>query len=125
MNMLQIIIMLHMIESGGRMNPPDGDKGLAVGPLQIHPIMVEEVNRIVGRERFRLEDRRSFVASYSMCATFLRYQRKRWRSKYGYDCTTATLMGSWNSGSVFHDATLSYQQKIHKQLGARHAARSN
>jgi hypothetical protein len=31
-----LIHAIHMVEASGRMNPPDGDQGQAIGPFQIH-----------------------------------------------------------------------------------------
>jgi len=53
------------VESGGDPNAI-GDGGRAVGILQIHPIMVKDVNRILGHERYTLEDRYSPEKSIEM-----------------------------------------------------------
>ncbi len=74
------------VEAGGRnFSPPDGDNGRAVGPLQVHTVMVDEVNRIQGlteRKLFRqtgrfiplirytYDDRRRFTASADMFFIF-------------------------------------------------------
>lgn len=44
--------------------------GRDVGILQISPIMVEDCNRIVGEERWSLEDRYDIAQSYEMAGTF-------------------------------------------------------
>ena len=116
MKLLEIMLAIWSIESGQRMNPPAGDGGRAVGPMQIHPIMVEECNRIVGKEVYTLEDRRDMLKSLSMCSTFLRHQKKRWYKKHGVEVPIVRLMGSWNSGSVFNKCTPAYDRKIKRQL---------
>jgi hypothetical protein len=45
------------IESGGRTNPPDGDAGQAIGPLQIHKEVLLDVNRHYGT-KFTINDLR-------------------------------------------------------------------
>ena len=44
------------VESRGR-DSIVGDRGKAIGCLQIHPIMVREVNRILGKKKYTLDDR--------------------------------------------------------------------
>lgn len=58
-----------LVESGG--DPcAIGDGGRAVGILQIHPIMVEDVNRIVGQQRYSLADRRDVRKSVEMFVVY-------------------------------------------------------
>jgi len=70
-----IIGILCVLESGGN---PDavGDGGKAIGILQIHKTMVEEVNRIEGREKYNLLMRRSPLKSMEMARIYLRHYEK-------------------------------------------------
>lgn len=61
-----IIDVLIQIESGG--DPcAIGDGGKAVGVLQLWPIAVRDVNRILGYDRYTLADRFSPAKSREMC----------------------------------------------------------
>ena len=78
---------LEQIESGA---DPEaiGDDGLAVGILQITPIMVAEVNRILGHQRYTLEDRKCVNCSRAMAAIALRDAR-----------TAQEVARVWNPGA--------------------------
>ena len=52
----ELIEKIWLVESSGRLNPPDGDGGKAGGPLQIHPGVIKDVNQYYGTE-FTLDDR--------------------------------------------------------------------
>lgn len=101
---LKLIITLIMIESGGNPNAI-GDNGRAVGILQIHPIMVEECNRIAGEERWTLDDRWSPTESVRMCSLFLSH-RKSLRP----NSTMIELGCTWNSGGWSQSAE--YKKKL-------------
>lgn len=59
------VLAAALVESGG--DPcAIGDGGKAVGILQIHPIMVADVNRIVGGPLYSLADRRDVLKSVEM-----------------------------------------------------------
>jgi len=58
----ELIQKLWMVESNGRLKPREGDGGLAIGPLQIHPAVVKDVNKFCGA-RFSLEDRKDLAKS--------------------------------------------------------------
>ena len=49
-----------------------GDDGRAIGPLQIWKITVRDCNRIIGKQKYRYDDRKSRQKSIEM---FLIYQR--------------------------------------------------
>ena len=53
----QLIEKIWQKESSGRPNPPDGDKGRAIGPLQIHQEALADVNQRFGL-KFTHEDMR-------------------------------------------------------------------
>jgi hypothetical protein len=87
-----------------------GDNGKAVGCLQIHPIMVREVNRFVSTP-YTLEDRYSRAKSiemfniiserYDCCEeyTFMQYAEivsRRWNGGYNGDKKRSTIK-YWNN----------------------------
>jgi hypothetical protein len=118
MNILQLILIIASIETGGHSNPNQaiGDNGKAVGVLQIHPIMVRECNRLVGHKKFTLADRNDTTKSFSMAMVFLPHQKRRYERRYGRSPSKAKLIASWNSGSIFRPCTNSYKRKISERL---------
>jgi len=113
-----IVAMLMTIESG---NDPKaiGDNGDAVGVLQIHKIMVDEVNRIVALktgnrdQRYTHADRRDPDKSSEMCVIFLMYQIQLVKKRHPDEpLGNWQLMQSWNSGSVWKPSTESYAKKV-------------
>lgn len=64
------VLAVALVESGG--DPcAIGDGGQAVGILQIHPIMVADVNRIIGERRYTLADRRDVRKSVEMFVLYV------------------------------------------------------
>ena len=58
------------VESGGDPYTKPGDGGRAVGIGQIHTVMVDDCNRIIGRPQWRYTDRRDPAKSYEMFRTY-------------------------------------------------------
>ncbi len=59
-----------LIESAGRLNPPAGDNGLAVGPLQLHPEALLDVNKYYGT-KFIDSDRRDLEKSKQITLLYI------------------------------------------------------
>ena len=106
----KIIDKLEIIESGGDCAAV-GDGGRAVGCLQIHPIMLRECNRILNREEFTLEDRKSRARSRQMAKIFLTAQYYKWSAKYKHRPGEDLLACAWNSGSIFKHVNIRYLEK--------------
>ncbi len=88
-------------ESSHSPNPPAGDEGKAVGPLQIWPITVKDVNRI-GKLRgwpitYTLEDRNDLWMSLDM---FYLYQSHY--AAYYKDWSAEGMAKRWNGGPNGH-----------------------
>lgn len=115
--LLKILIpILVMVESGGDPNAV-GDRGLAVGILQIHPIMVREVNRIAGQDRYTLSDRRNVRKSVEMCAIYLNYWGRRKIATQGnFESNLVLLARLWNGGpnGDRKKSTRKYGEKVRK-----------
>ena len=81
----------------------------AVGCLQIRPIMVREVNRLVGKDSFTLSDRWSKVKSIQMF-NVLRSNIK--------EASNEKIARVWNGGYNGHkkQSTIKYWQKVKKQF---------
>lgn len=60
-----LIEALIIVESGGKENAI-GDSGKAVGVLQIHPVYVAEVNKILGYPKYKLAHRYNRAKSIEM-----------------------------------------------------------
>jgi len=73
--LFELFLAVAVVESAA---DPDavGDQGRAVGIVQIHPIMVEDVNRITGTN-ITLDDRRQVKHSWYMFRTWMNYQCRR------------------------------------------------
>lgn len=81
-------------ESSGR-DDAVGDKGKAVGCLQIHPIMVKEVNRILkikkSKIRYTNEDRLDRKKSIEMFVIYTNYWTPDWNQEL--------VARRWNGGT--------------------------
>ncbi len=108
---------LIFVESNGN-DSAIGDRHLigneAVGALQIRPIMVREVNRILkiqGKtKRFKLKDRFDRQKSISMFMV--------WKEFHHKNDNNEVIARNWNGGPKGYkkDRTIQYWNKIEKQL---------
>ena len=123
MNWSIFIAALIMVESGGN-DAAVGDAGLAVGCLQIHPILVEDVNRISGR-RYTLQDRRHRAKSIQMALIYLRHYCTPHR--LGHPPTWADYARTWNGGprGPWKPSTLAYWRRIRSQIDSLRAPTSH
>ena len=96
------------VESGGD-TLAYNSKEDAVGCLQIRPIMVREVNRLVGKDSFTLYDRWSKVKSIQMF-NILRSNIK--------EASNEKIARVWNGGynGKNNPKTLKYWNKVRKQI---------
>ena len=105
----KLIAALIQVESNGK-DSAIGDGGLAHGPLQIHPIMVEECNRLVYKSGkfYTLADRHNRAKSIEMCKVYL--------NRYAPPATATAEQASrkWNGGPRGDQkkSTLKYWQKV-------------
>lgn len=87
--MKTFLIMLMLVESN--LDPSAiGDGGRAVGILQIHPILVHDINRIYGTS-YTLEDRFNIQHSVDMACLYFRHY-------LGPRATPEEMARLWNSG---------------------------
>lgn len=117
MNIIAILIILCNIESSGNTRAI-GDNGKAVGILQIHPVMVEEINRICelkgSTRRYTTRDRLSRSKSLEMAAIFLCHQSRRYEKRHGNKPSWQRLACSWNSGNIFKSMPRAYAAKLNR-----------
>ena len=100
---------IEQVESGGDASAV-GDNGLAVGILQIHPTMVDDVNRIIGDTEYTLEDRKDVERSREMFSVYTNH--------YTPDLDPEKVARRWNGGprGDRKSATAKYWRKVRKVL---------
>jgi soluble lytic murein transglycosylase-like protein len=103
-----LITALIIVESSGN-DMAIGDNGRALGPLQIHRGVVQDVNRFTG-SHYRWEDMTNRVQARAVCAAYLTH--------YGRGATTEQLARRWNGGPTGDrkPATVAYWAKVKKAL---------
>jgi soluble lytic murein transglycosylase-like protein len=104
----KLIAAIIQVESGGD-TLAYNSKEDAVGCLQIRPIMVREVNRLLGKDSFTLSDRWSKAKSIQMF-NILRSNIK--------GASNEKIARVWNGGYNGHNkqGTLKYWQKVRNNL---------
>ena len=102
-----LISAIEWVESRGNATAEGEDD--EVGILQIRPIMVEEVNRIVGRQRFTLDDRLDPEKSREMFWIYTDH----WNLKR-HDHSDEGIARRWNGGPNGHNNTntLDYWNRV-------------
>lgn len=105
----RILPAIEHVESSGRADAV-GDGGKAVGILQIHPVMVEDCNRIVGEDRWTLEDR--------LCPDESRAMFRVYSNHYSKGKSDEVVARRWNGGprGDRRKATAPYWAKVRKQM---------
>lgn len=111
-----LIEAMIMVESGGN-DSAVGDTHLgepSIGVLQIRPIMVREVNRLLKKmgsdEKYKLKDRFNRDKSIEMF--------KVWYTYYHEDSEFEAIARSWNGGpkGPHNSRTIHYWNKVQSQL---------
>lgn len=113
---VQLVEALIQVESRGNASAV-GDKHLStpsIGVLQIRPIMVREVNRILKKlksnKKYKLEDRFSRKKSIQMFMV--------WKNYYHKNSSIEKIARCWNGGPLGYKrkATLGYWNKVKNEL---------
>lgn len=106
---LALIAAIITVESNGN-DAAVGDNGKAVGPLQIHPQMVEDVNRILGKEVYTLESRKSRAESIAIFSVFTNHYTPSWSPEL--------VARRWNGGPRGDKkaSTEKYWRKVQRAL---------
>ena len=104
-NLIEAIIY---VESRGDVNAYNAKEN-AVGCLQIRPIMLREVNRLLGYNKYKLADRWNKVKSIEMFNVI---------KEHTTNPTNEKLARNWNGGwnGYKKQSTLKYWQKVKEQL---------
>ena len=108
----KLINALVKVESEGRATVV-GDSGKAVGVLQIHKCVVDDVNRIY-KTKYTYEDRNNPVKSKEICKKYLMHYA-------GKNATDEKYARVWNGGPKGHTkkSTEKYWSKVKKVLGGK------
>lgn len=106
-----VIKTLCLVESDNN-DKAIGDNGKAHGILQIHPVMVAECNRLLGRNEFTLKDRLNAKRSKYMATVFLSAQITRYKKYKGTYPDELTLANSWNMGNIFSSQNMKYRVRF-------------
>ena len=109
MNLNNLITALIIVESSGN-DQAIGDNGRALGPLQIHRGVVQDVNRITG-SHYKHSEMTNRVAARAVCQAYLTH--------YGKGKSTEEQARIWNGGPQGHhkkQATEAYWNKVRKHL---------
>jgi hypothetical protein len=104
-----LISALIIVESSGN-DLAIGDNGRAIGPLQIHRSVVQDVNRITG-SHYQWKQMTNRAQARAVCEAYLKH--------YGKGCSTEQLARKWNGGGPSGDkkkATEAYWAKVKKHL---------
>mgnify|MGYP000250450231 CR=1 FL=1 len=104
-----LISALIIVESSGN-DLAIGDNGRAIGPLQIHRCVVQDVNRITG-SNYQWQQMTNRAQARAVCEAYLKH--------YGKGKTTEEQARIWNAGPQGHKkktATQAYWNKVEKHL---------
>ena len=105
----KLIDALVHVESKGEVHAV-GDNGKAVGPLQIHKEVVDDVNRVYGTS-YTYDDRKSIDKSREICRKYLLLHG-------GGNATNEKYARIWNGGPGGHRKrrTKRYWKRVRKVL---------
>lgn len=112
MNWLLFIAVLIQVESGGDKHAV-GDHGKALGVLQIHATVVQDVNRLC-HTNYSHKDMLEPKKAKDCAQKYLSYWGKRYRQKTGKEPTAETYARCWNGGPLGYkkSSTDAYWKKV-------------
>lgn len=93
----RLLHALKMAESGCK-SDAIGDRGKAVGILQLHKVYVDDANRIVGYKKYSYNDRYDVSKSEEMARIVLTHYGRHYERKTGKRCTDEVLARIHNRG---------------------------
>lgn len=108
----RLLPAIEQVESSGNQNAV-GDKGKAVGILQIHTVMVDDVNRIAGERRWTYADRLDADKSRAMFRTY--------SDHYSRNASDEVVSRRWNGGprGDRKPATVGYWNRVRTAMEAK------
>lgn len=104
-----LVNALIQVESNGN-DTATGDGGAAVGCLQIHKVLVDDVNRILGKQEFTYNDRLDRDKSIAMFNVFTNH--------YSPGASNEVKARRWNGGPKGdrRAGTVAYWRKVQRHL---------
>lgn len=105
----KLLLAIEQVESNGKVNAV-GDGGKALGCLQIHKCVVDDVNLILKKKVYTYQDRSDKAKSFEMARIYLNH--------YGSRMTTMDKARIWNGGPAGYKkaATLKYWHKVKRAM---------
>lgn len=103
-----LVAAIAAIETGST-GPIPGDGGRAIGPLQIHQCVIDDVNRIAGSQ-LSLQDAENPIYAKFICQVYLGY----WSKRLDHEPTVEELARIWNGGpwGPAKPATADYGRRV-------------
>lgn len=116
-SMLKLMNAISMVESCNNDNAV-GDNGNAVGRFQIWKIVIDDVNQIIGSNKFKYEDRKDCKKSMLICYLYLKHYALVYEKKTGKKATNEVMARMWNGGpgGWGKDSTKKYWNKVKRYL---------
>jgi len=107
------LVAIWMVESSGRLNPPDGDSGASIGPMQTQRACWTDAMGFLN-EDWPYEDARDLDKALTACAAYV----VGWQRHLNYPGIPETWARIWNGGprGPEKQATLAYWRKIQRHL---------
>ena len=111
-----LIPHLIQVESNGN-DAAVGDRGKAIGALQIWGVVVEDVNRVYGTS-FKHSDARTRHLACSVCHLYLTYWGRHYQKITGKVPSIEVYARMWNGGprGYSKQATIAYWGKVKRLL---------
>ena len=116
-SMIKLLIpFLITVESSGN-DSAVGDHGRAVGCLQIHVQVIEDVNRVY-KTKFTDKDRLDRAKSIEICSLYLCHWAEVMERNHGKGVSLQDLARIWNGGPKgYHkEATVAYWCRVEKMM---------
>ena len=80
-----------------------GDRGHAVGIVQIWPVVIDDVNRIIGYKKYTRRDRYNQARSREIFLIYLDHYGQDYQKKTGKELNPEILARIWNGGPFEDD----------------------
>ena len=106
-----------LVESGGKVRKKN-TKEDAVGIFQIRPIVVADVNRIIGKKVYSNNSRWSAEKSVKIMYIYLGYYGNLYENTTGNEATDGIYARIWNGGAYGYNkhSTIAYWEKVKEKI---------
>ena len=111
-----LLFSIMMVESHGNENAI-GDNGSALGCMQIHMCVIDDVNRIY-KTSYRSQDRLLTKKSFDIAKKYLKFWGGQYEKETGNKPNAEIYARIWNGGPIGYKktATESYWVKVRKEI---------